>query len=187
VTELLERIQNHPIYYEGQRVVTMSMVDTLHDRSRGTARRTFNSNRKRFVEDEDFWEFDGTANVLRTQLIAAGFLDGRTPSFILLSESGYLKTTKPMRDDESWNVMTKLIKCYFRIKQQSEPSIQNQIKEAIEAHMESQKAQNNYNNKMFNLLLSFGASAMATARHHRPKNPHQQPLPFPDKSQLEGS
>ncbi|MCE2578091.1 ORF6N domain-containing protein [Gluconacetobacter entanii] len=42
--------------YRGQRVITMAMVDNLHDRPKGTARKRFNENRVRFIEGADFHE-----------------------------------------------------------------------------------------------------------------------------------
>jgi len=41
--------------YNGQRVVTFRDIDNLHQRPEGTARRNFNSNKKHFTENEDFF------------------------------------------------------------------------------------------------------------------------------------
>ena len=41
--------------YNGQRVVTFKDIDTVHSRPDGTARRNFNTNKKRFKEGEDFF------------------------------------------------------------------------------------------------------------------------------------
>ena len=58
--------------YQGQRVITFKDVDTLHQRPDGTARRNFNTNRRRFIEGEDFFKI--TADEFRT---AFGGLDAR--------------------------------------------------------------------------------------------------------------
>lgn len=176
----MREAQEHPITYKGRRAITLNMVDLIHERPQGTAKRTFRKHKKRFVKGRHFWELTGDA---MRPLKDSGFVQAKAKSTILLSEFGYLMLVKPMQDDLSWERQEQLIEGYFRVIR--EPSIQDQIKEAIEAQMKSQEAQNNYNNKMFKLLLSFGASAMATARHHRPKNPNQNKLPFPKEGGLE--
>lgn len=40
--------------FNGQRVVTLSDIDLVHERPCGTARRNFNENRDRLVEGEDY-------------------------------------------------------------------------------------------------------------------------------------
>lgn len=42
--------------YKGQRVLTFKDIDMVHGRTDGTARRNFNSNKKHFVEGEDFFK-----------------------------------------------------------------------------------------------------------------------------------
>ena len=47
------RIENSDISvkeYKGQRVVTFKDIDTVHGRPDGTARRNFNTNKRRFIE-----------------------------------------------------------------------------------------------------------------------------------------
>ena len=41
--------------YKGQRVVTLKDVDMVHERPGGTAKRNFNTNKKRFIEGVDFF------------------------------------------------------------------------------------------------------------------------------------
>ncbi len=41
--------------YKGQRVVTFKDIDTVHGRAAGTARRNFNSNKSRFIENTDYF------------------------------------------------------------------------------------------------------------------------------------
>lgn len=53
------------VEYQGQRVVTLGMIDQVHSRPEGTARRNFNENRTRFIEGEDFVKV--TANEFRTR------------------------------------------------------------------------------------------------------------------------
>lgn len=115
---LFEKLDKHPILFKEKPVLTFKMIDQLHERPLGTASRNFKENRRRFLKDEDYWDL-ATEDVLRRQLLELGFIGLRTPRVIVLSESGYLKVTKPMRDDRSWEIMAKLIKSYFRLRELS--------------------------------------------------------------------
>lgn len=50
--------------YKGQRVVTFKDIDTVHQRPDGTARRNFNTNKKHFIEGEDYFKI--SPNEFRT-------------------------------------------------------------------------------------------------------------------------
>lgn len=70
------------------------MVDKVHQRSEGTAGRTFRQNRERFITEEDFVSLDQPGEIRRL-----GFTrpQGGTPeSLILLTRRGYLKLVKPV-------------------------------------------------------------------------------------------
>lgn len=100
------------IEHQGQRVVTLAMVDEVHERPEGTARRNFSENRPRFIEAEDFFEV--TASEIRTQSLTEAF-PPRTPKGILLTESGYLMLVKSLSDDLAWDVQRQLVRSYFRL------------------------------------------------------------------------
>lgn len=56
MNEILINNQNVRIKeYEGERVITFKDIDMVHDRPEGTARRNFNTNKKHFIEGEDFY------------------------------------------------------------------------------------------------------------------------------------
>ena len=99
------------IEHQGQRVVTLAMVDEVHERPEGTARKRFSDNRVRFVEVEDFFEV--TSSEIRTQSLTEAF-PPRTPKGILLTESGYLMLVKSLSDDLAWDVQRQLVRSYFR-------------------------------------------------------------------------
>ncbi|ENX6537070.1 ORF6N domain-containing protein, partial [Shigella flexneri] len=42
------------IEYRGQRVVTLAMIDEVHQRPEGTARAAFNRNREHFISGVDY-------------------------------------------------------------------------------------------------------------------------------------
>ncbi|OQY20100.1 MAG: hypothetical protein B6I36_02330 [Desulfobacteraceae bacterium 4572_35.1] len=103
-----------PMIYEDQPVLTLKMVDELHERPEGTARRTFNKHRERFIEGEDC--VTATADVLRTQFPEA--VSKHAPGDItLLTETGYLVLTKTFTDDHAWKIQRGLVRCYFAVKQ----------------------------------------------------------------------
>lgn len=96
----------------GQRVVTLAMMDAVHQRPEGTARRTFNTHRERLIEGEDFITLE-QANEIRTVGLARA--DGSTPASVtLLTESGYSMLVKSFTDDLAWEVQRKLVNNYFR-------------------------------------------------------------------------
>jgi hypothetical protein len=98
------------LHFSGQRVVTLAMVDAVHGRPEGTARKRFNGNRHRFIECEDFYEV--TASEIRTQSLGEAFA-ARTPKGILLTETGYLMLVKSFTDDLAWQVQRQMVNAYF--------------------------------------------------------------------------
>lgn len=99
------------VEYRGQRVVTLAMIDEVHQRPEGTDRAAFNRNRSHFIEGVDFLEM--TADVIRTESLSDAFA-ARTAKGIILFESGYLMLTKPFNDDLAWQVQRELVNSYFR-------------------------------------------------------------------------
>lgn len=99
------------IDYQGQRVVTFAMIDKVHGRAPGTAKRTFLTHNARFKEGDDY--FRVTRDVIRTEL-PDGVFNPQAPEGILITESGYLILTKPFSDELAWQVQRELVKQYFR-------------------------------------------------------------------------
>ncbi|MEQ1411513.1 phage antirepressor KilAC domain-containing protein [Acinetobacter indicus] len=101
------------VEYQGQRVVTFAMLDEVHGRPEGTARRNFTANKSHFVEGEDFYLIDfSKKNEFRTYGI-----DIPTRGLTVLTESGYLMLVKSFTDDLAWKVQKQLIKGYFKAKE----------------------------------------------------------------------
>ena len=91
------------VEFQGQRVVTFAMVDEVHQRPDGLSRRTFNRNRRHFIEGEDFVKI--SAEQYRAMKVCAGVKDSRkkaaekiTEDVTLLFESGYLMLVKPFQE-----------------------------------------------------------------------------------------
>jgi len=91
--------------------VTLAMIDKVHQRPAGTARRCFTHNRKRFIEGTD--NFNLSADEIRSQRENRVFA-AHTRNAIFLTESGYLMVAKSFTDDLSWQVQRELVNTYFR-------------------------------------------------------------------------
>jgi len=100
------------ITYKGDPVVTFAMIDQVHQRPEGTAKRTFDENRNRFVMDEDFIELG--SDEIRTNL-PAGVFSKFAPKGNLLTRRGYLKIAKSLGDDKAWEVFDEMLDRYFSV------------------------------------------------------------------------
>ncbi len=133
----LIKIENHEFSakeYKGQRVVTFKDIDTVHERARGTAKRNFNANKKRFVEDVDF--FTVCASEIRTNNIM-DISDKAHQDIVLITESGYLMLVKSFTDDLAWKVQRELVQSYFRKPQPVKPmTTMEQIQLLAKGYME---------------------------------------------------
>lgn len=99
------------VEFDGQRVVTLAMVDEVHGRPKGTASRNFQENRSRFIEGEDFYLVDFSKN---NEFLKYG-VQVPTRGLTILTESGYLMITKSLTDDLAWDVQRQLVNSYFRV------------------------------------------------------------------------
>lgn len=102
------------VEYQGQRVVTFAMIDDVHSRPEGTAKRNFGVNKNHLVIGEDYLE-------LGKDEIRSNLQDGVFSKFaatgILITESGYLMLVKSFTDDLAWKVQKQLVKGYFKAKE----------------------------------------------------------------------
>lgn len=104
-------INNHEVNvveYKGQRVITFKMMDDLHERPEGTARRNFNANKSHLTEGKDYF----VRNSSEAREMGFTAPNGLT----LLTESGYSILVKSFTDDLAWQVQKELVKGYFRAK-----------------------------------------------------------------------
>lgn len=99
--------------YQGQKVIIFKNIDNVHGRPDGTARRRFNNNKKRFIEDIDFFR-------VKCSKVRSFF--GQTPpngfnpevDIIFITESRYLMLVKPFRNDLAWEIQRKLVPACLR-------------------------------------------------------------------------
>ncbi len=79
------------VEYLGQRVVTLAMIDQVHERPEGTARRNFNEHRDKLIEGEDYF-VRNSSEARQMGFVAPNGLS-------LLTEQGYLMLVKSLTDD----------------------------------------------------------------------------------------
>lgn len=98
-----------PIEHEGQRVVTLAMVDELHQRANGTAGRNFRQHRDKLIEGQDYYQLDPT------NFVESSFEHGGSRKLVTaLTETGYLMLVKSFQDALAWDVQRALVNGYFR-------------------------------------------------------------------------
>ena len=119
------------VEYRNQPVVTLRMIDELHQRPEGTARKSFHRNQDRF---EDGYHFFDVPFEEWSRMIAVPLTDGdpdnagrlttgdpgpkqRNP-MKFFTQAGYLLLVKPFTDDLAWKVQDCLIRDYFRLRQE---------------------------------------------------------------------
>lgn len=100
--------------FKGRRVITFKDIDLVHERPDGTARRNFSSNKKRFIQDKDYY-IVSSDEIRTTRLFPIS--DNDFTDKALFTESGYLMLVKSFTDDLAWEVQRKLIDGYFRAKE----------------------------------------------------------------------
>jgi phage antirepressor YoqD-like protein len=126
------------IEHKGKAVVTLKMIDELHERKAGTAARNFYRHRGKFIDGEDFHKImPAEVNTTNCHIGKIG-----VKGLYLLTESGYLMLAKSLNDKLSWYVQRQLVDSYFRAKQQQSHNVPMTYEEALEAHLASVKEAN---------------------------------------------
>ena len=101
------------VEYRGQRVVTLAMIDQVHERPDDTAGRNFREHRDRLIDGADYFVLS------RSQNSEIRGLEQDVPNrgLIILTEQGYLMLVKSLTDDLAWTVQRQLVSSYFRPQQ----------------------------------------------------------------------
>lgn len=100
------------VEYRGQRVVTLAMVDQVHERPEGTAGRNFREHREKLVEGADYIQI--SSDEIRRNNPGAIPDALRRNDVVLITEQGYLMLVKSLTDDLAWDVQRQLVNHYFR-------------------------------------------------------------------------
>lgn len=149
------KINNNSIQikeFKGQRVVTFKDIDIVHQRPEGTARRNFNENKHRFIEEVDYFIRNSYEAKEEYKITAPNGL-------VLITESGYLMLVKSFTDDLAWEAQRQLVNSYFRAK--SAKSLPVDKQKEIEAR---------YNNSLArkaNVLLKIAANPDINPRYRQ--------------------
>lgn len=101
--------------WNNQRVVTFNDIDRVHGKAEGTAKRTFHKYKQYFTENHDYFivkpkDFQKYATC--TFRVEAKEIPNRGITFI--TESGYLKITKPINGEKARQVQCMLVNTYFK-------------------------------------------------------------------------
>lgn len=111
--------------YQEQPVVTFSMIDEVHERPRGTARRNFFQHQPQLIEGEDFYHLSYASVESLYEFRIAGIMPN-SQGLTVLTESGYLMLVKSFQDDLAWTVQRQLVHAYFRTpRQPASPHLHN--------------------------------------------------------------
>jgi len=106
--------------YSGQPVLTFALIDKVHNRVEGTAKRNFSANRKRFIDGEDYFYVTDSKSLDEIRTSHSDALKDAAREITLITESGYLMLAKSFTDDLSWQIQRQLVKLYFRVKELAE-------------------------------------------------------------------
>ncbi|ADE14165.1 hypothetical protein Nhal_0992 [Nitrosococcus halophilus Nc 4] len=104
-----------PIVFNNTPVITLAMMDKVHERPEGTARRNFNTNKDKLIEREDYFHVTRKTPMPEKRTLDEIRTLGIPPKgIILLTESGYLLLVKSFTDDLAWKVQRQLVNGYFK-------------------------------------------------------------------------
>ena len=103
--------------WQGNRVVTFKDIDLVHGRPDGTARKRFNDNKERFIENVDYFMIKRSDNQMSEKRTLGYEVPNR--GLTLITESGYLMLVKSFTDDLAWDVQRQLVNLYFRVQSQT--------------------------------------------------------------------
>ena len=101
------------IEYRGNRVVTFALVDQLHQRPEGTARKRFNDHKERLIEGDDYYRLTFQEVSSLSEFRTAG-LQANSQGLTVLTQSGYLMLVKSFTDELAWQVQRELVNRYFQ-------------------------------------------------------------------------
>lgn len=101
----IQNVELPVVEIEGQRVVTLSMVDKVHQRPEGTASRNFREHRPRLIETEDYFQM--SSDEIRRNNPSAIPAALRRNDVILLTATGYVRLSDlrpiiPLSDSTIW-------------------------------------------------------------------------------------
>jgi len=118
-TQLVININGHalcPKEFNGERVVTFKDIDLVHERPDGTSKARFNSNKSRFLINEDYFIIK-PQDIQKYAKHTLGFEGVPNRGITALTESGYMMLVKTFDDDLAWKVQRQLVNGYFKFQE----------------------------------------------------------------------
>ena len=103
--------------YREKKVITLSMMDSIHHRAEGTARKRFNDHKEKLVADKHFFHVTHNEMKSLSEFRTAGIAPNSN-GIVVLTERGYSKLVKSFTDDLAWEVQDQLVDNYFEEQQQ---------------------------------------------------------------------
>ena len=99
------------INYKNKPVITLRMMDELHDRFEGAARQAFHRNKKHLIENEDYYvvPYEEWSLIPCVSNIYAHRKDYLT----FLTQTGYLLIAKTFTGKLAWQIQRELVNGYF--------------------------------------------------------------------------
>jgi len=112
-----------PMEYQGQRTVTLTVIDQVHGRPDGTARRNFNENKHRLIRGKHYFQlsYDDVRSMYEFRTLA------KPKGLTLITKAGYLLLVKSFTDDLAWKVQELLVDCYFLANNEQQKPLDNQV------------------------------------------------------------
>lgn len=124
----IQGVQVERMEYREQPVVTLRMVDKLHQKPMDAAKKAFKYHKERFIRNEDYFvapyaEWLKVGGEKFTPPEKANNLG----QIILLTKTGYLMVVKTFTDDRAWRVQRELVNTYFAAKKMIEAAQEPQL------------------------------------------------------------
>ena len=103
------------IHYKGAPVITLRMMDELHQRVDGTARRTFSQHKEYLIADEDYFKvpYQEWSEITAVRNTYGGKDTGQRNPITFLTQTGYLLLVKTFTDKLAWQIQRELVNGYF--------------------------------------------------------------------------
>lgn len=122
-TVCVNNVELKPIVWNGERVITCSDIDRVHNRANGTASRNFNKNRRRLIETKDYYKL--SSNEIRSLKTDTNYAYPK--GAIVFTKSGYLMIVKSLNDDKAWEVQRQLVNVYFTLENTMKTGAMNNL------------------------------------------------------------
>lgn len=128
----IDGMQVQRIEYREKPVVTLRMVDRLHQRPTGTAKRVFGVHRDHLTEGQDYYVVPFQEwSKLQQDAIRPSEKSKSHNHMIFLTQYGYLMLVKVFRDHRAWKVQRELVNTYFAPREDRAVAVEDRFHEGL--------------------------------------------------------